>query len=63
MSVSELAGDSPIDTELHACQPSLCSSPGPEVGWYRMNIQVKRVENAKIAVIGAKMDLINRKNR
>lgn len=52
-----------IVIKSHDCHPSFCMFPGPSFGWYRMNIKLKRQEKPMHAVIGAHMDLRNRKKR
>lgn len=55
----------PPETEAtsQACQPILCSAPGPLEGWYRTKIQVRSRENTSTAVTGAHIDRRDRIKR
>ena len=42
--------------ESQACHPMPWISPGPFVGWYKMNIHVNSVEKARTVVTGVIME-------
>ena len=56
VSVSEPVLRSFMLIESQACHPIPWISPGPFVGWYKMNIHVNSVEKARTVVTGVIME-------